>query len=279
MVTHEVTRARPAGSLLDSWLVLRLLLLGLAVLATLIKFWPPLTLVWWLLAGAGVVSVLLRHPGRDAVDWIARGLGAVVATVILLGIAMNAISIPLESATWALVIGVLGAVVVIGSHLLQQRRRLDWVLSQPAGYLSERLDLGQRSVSEDLASGWRTVTRRPGQAVWLLVAAALVISAVTIGARTEPTDRPELELSLSDPAAASTAATSVKVRISARERIDDLLLQVQFPNGTTGTPQRFALPAGESVERVVTIPAQGDSQIQLSSPGKPALGRTLTINR
>lgn len=278
MATHEVTAARPAGSLLDSWLFVRLVLLGLAVMATLIRFWAPLTLVWWLLAAAGVVSVLLRHPGRDAVDWVARGVGAVVAAVIILGIAMNAISIRLESATWALVLGVIGAVIVIGSHLLEQRRRLAWAQSQPAGHVG-RLDLGQRSVAEDLASGWRAFVRRPGQAVWLLVAAALVTTAVTIGARTEPTDRPELEFSLSDPAAASTTATAVKVRITARERIDNLLLRVQLPNGTTGTPQRFAVPAGESVERTVTLPATGDSQILLTSPGKPTLGRTLTINR
>ncbi len=278
MATHEVTRARPAGSLLDSWLFVRLVLLGLAVMATLVNFWAPLTLLWWLLAGVGVVSVLLRHPDRDAVDWIARGVGAVVATVVVLGIAMNAVSIPLESATWALVLGVIGAVIVIGSHLLEQRRKLAWAQAQPTGHVG-RLDLGQRSVSEDLAGAWRAFVRRPSQAVWLLVAAALVTTAVTIGARTEPTDRPELEFSLSDPAAASTTATAVKVRVSARERIDNLLLRVQLPNGTTSTPQRFAVPAGESVERTVTLPASGSSQILLTSPGKPALGRTLTINR
>lgn len=270
---------RRGPSFLDSWLFVRLILIGLAVLGTLSRFWPPVTLLWWLLAAAGVISALLRRPGRDAIDWIARGLGIAISALILFGVVLNAIAIPLESATWALTFAVVGAVIVIGSHLRAQRVALAQAQAGPHGHVGDGLDLGQRSVSDDVVAAWRAGIRRPGQAAWLLAAAAMVVGAVTIGVVTEPRREPELALSLSDPAVASTSATSVRVTIAAREPLDNLLLRVQNPDGTMGADQRFAVGAGQSVERVVALAATGDSQILLTSPGQPELARTLTVNR
>ncbi len=279
---HANTRGATSGW--DSWLFVRLALLSLAVLATLISFWPPLTLVWWLLAAIGVATAVVGG-GRltwadpdgttspaakgapDAIDRIARGLGLTVCVIILLGVILNAVRVPLASTTWAVALGVLGAAIVVFTHV--RRPRSDTSSSSQA----------QRSASADLVNGWRTMTSQPKQAAWVLLAAALTVTAVSLGAMTEPELTPELELSLSDPAAASTRATSVKVSVTSRERIENLVLNVQPATGDAPPAQRFAIDAGQTVERVVTLPATGASQILLTRPGTPALGRTLTINR
>lgn len=280
--THGASQRRNPGAFLDSWFFVRLVLLGLAMTATLTQFWPPLTLLWWLLATAGVVSVLLRRPGRDAIDWIARGLGVVISSVILLGVGLNAITIPLDSRTWALGFGAIGALILIASYVVDRQRDKQRVLRvAQAGRNGSPDDslVGQRSASQDMVNGWRSIVRQPVQAGWILVAALLVVSAVSIGWVTEPRLTPDLELSLSDPKAASTKATSVTVTVTAREQIDNLLLKVQPAGGPETAGQRFSIGAGQSVERTISLPATGASQVILTSPGKPDLARTLTINR
>lgn len=284
--THGASQRRNAGAFLDSWFFVRLVLLGLAVTATLTQFWPPLTLLWWLLATAGVVSVLLRRPGRDGIDWIARGLGVVISSVILLGVGLNAITIPLDSRTWALGFGAIGALILIASYVVDRQRDKQRDKQRALGVAQAGRDgspddslVGQRSASQDMVNGWRSIVRRPVQAGWILVAALLVVSAVSIGWVTEPRLTPDLELSLSDPKAASTKATSVTVTVTAREQIDNLLLKVQPAGDPETAGQRFSIEAGQSVERTISLPATGASQVILTSPGKPDLARTLTINR
>ncbi len=263
---------------LDSRVAVQLMLIALAVMATLIKFWPPATLLWWLLAAGAVVSVLLHRPGRDAIDWIARGLGIVICGVVLLGVVLDALSIPLDSTSWALTLGGIGAIIVIAARVWDKRRARRHGYVEAAAYGSSGRADG--SATEDLVRSWEAVTRRKGQAVWVLTAAVLVGVAVAIGAVSEPKEAPELQLSLAEPAAASTRAQRVTVTVTARDHQDNLVLRVTPALGPADQrTQRFSVGAGESVDRVVTLPVTGPSQIELTSPGNPALARILTVNR
>lgn len=275
-------QGHPGRMTWDSWLTIRLVLLLLAVMATMVRFWPPLTLLLWLLAASGIVWVMLRRPGRDAVDWVARGLGVVVSGVIIAGVALNAVSIPLDSTTWALTFGVVGTVILVGSHLWDQRRVQESHrdATHGEGHLAGPLDLSHRSASEDMARFWRTKVVASPQTRWLLLTTVLLVGAVMIGVLTQPRQVAELELSLSSPAAASTNAQRVTVRVAANTDVENLILRVVPAVGPAELrEQRFSVQEGQPVEREVALPPTGESRVELRSPGRPELTRVLTINR
>lgn len=282
-------------------LLVQLGLIAVAVLATLAQLTAWVRTPAWLVAAAAVAVAFRR--GRDAIDWIARGVGLGVVAVVLLGPALDALGLRLWSDTWALALGALAALAVLVGYLRSAatdpvRRPLgaadtdvDFGASQGAsqgtGQDTDRGAIGDAG-TDDASGGRRSL-------MWGTAAAIVVVAALAGAGLSGRTGTPDVEMWLVNPADATSKAATLKVAVRTDETLADARLSVtslapavavpSAPAAGPSTPaaapepaQTFAVAAGETVERSVTVPS-GRVEIRLSSASRPGLDRTLVLNR
>lgn len=276
-----------------------------AVAATMLQAGPAVQVPLWVAAAVGVALVFRT----EALDLLTRSLGLGAVAVILLGPLLQAFGIKLWHDAWALGVGALAVAAIVVGHLRSRaghpwpghaagdprrdpapvnRRSLVWgglaaltVLGALAGAsLSGRIDA-------------------PEAELWLVNPAEVQAAApAQPGAGQVPAGAP------AQPAAAAptpAAPTQVQVAVRAAQAIPDARLIVTTlgpfvavpyaptPTGAgaakgtaagpAGGAPTFALAAGETVQRSVTIPATGRTEIRLTSASRPDLDRTLVLNR
>ena len=177
-------------------LALRLGVIAVAVLVTLLTLGPLAQTSAWLAAAAAVAIAFRR--GRDAIDWIARGVGLGLVAVILTGPLLDAAGLRLWSSTWAVTVGTLAAIVVVVGHL---RRTASTRTPEPLGAPVTEDDHGAETTDTADAGDPH---RRRRSLLWGAAAVLLVVGSLIGTGISGRTGGPDVEMWLENPADVAT---------------------------------------------------------------------------
>jgi hypothetical protein len=247
------TEASPAPTqgLLTPELGTRAVLLLVAVL--LIAFNAPTWLAtpMVVLAAAAVVQRVARGRGQGGIDaWVA-GLGGLLVTLVLLGLALNLLPGGLDRVSWSIGLGVVGVVTLAVSA----------VSTTQGG--QRALPLGQ--VGKQLrGAGWYA-------ACAMVLVVALLISV-------HATNRSErAPLALSVQRASGTTATIV-VTSSRDAGPYAIVIDAGAGAGAATVRSDFVLTGGTPVEKTLTIPAGKRVTVRLTDATSGATVRSVILD-